>query len=204
MSKRIGLQLNKRFAPLAIAAIFSVFALTGCTIINAPADPHAGHMAMTEAGNSDYSAVDIMFAQMMIPHHEQAVEMSELAISRSQNIEVLELAEAIKGAQDPEIQQMKTWLKAAGAPASMGHDMHAMGMDGMLTPEQLNALAEATGTEFDRLFLEGMILHHEGAIQMARMITNSENPEVRALGEEIITSQRREIERMRELLSASG
>jgi uncharacterized protein (DUF305 family) len=200
---RIGAQLTSKFGSLAIAAVFSVGALTGCTIINAPADPHAGHMGMVDATNGEYSAVDIMFAQMMIPHHEQAVEMSELAISRSQNVEVLELAEAIKGAQAPEIEQMKTWLKAAGAPAGMGHDMHSMGMDGMLTPEQLTELAEATGAEFDRLFLEGMILHHEGAIQMARMITNSENPEVRALGEEIIVSQRREIERMRELLAAS-
>jgi uncharacterized protein (DUF305 family) len=196
--------LNKKLGALAIAAAFSVVALSSCTIVTSPAGPHAGHMAMVDTSDGEYSAVDIMFAQMMIPHHEQAVEMSELAIQRSQNVEVLELAEAIKGAQDPEIEQMKTWLRAADAPAGMGHDMHSMGMDGMLTPEQLRELADATGAEFDRLFLEGMILHHEGAIQMARMITNSENPEVRALGEEITVSQRREIERMRELLAGSG
>jgi uncharacterized protein (DUF305 family) len=194
--------LTRRFGSLAVAAVFSVIALTSCTI-NTSVDPHAGHMSMSEVSNGEFSAVDIMFAQMMIPHHEQAVEMSELAASRSQNTQLLELAEAIRGAQAPEIEQMKAWLKTAGAASDMGHDMHSMGMDGMLTPEQMRELAAASGADFDRLFLEGMILHHEGAMQMARMITNSENPEVRALGEEIIVSQRREIERMRELLAAS-
>jgi uncharacterized protein (DUF305 family) len=143
--------------------------------------------------NSGYSSQDIMFAEMMIPHHQQAIEMSDLALKNSTNPEVLALAQQIKDAQSPEIEQMKSW--GASSMAHMGHMM-----DGMLSDEEMSDLAAATGSRFDKLFLEGMIKHHEGAIEMAQMVTDSKNSEVAALAKVIIEAQQREILTMNELL----
>ena len=147
--------------------------------------------------SSGYSSQDIMFAEMMIPHHEQAIEMSYLALKNSTNPEVLSLAKQIKEAQAPEIEQMKSW----GA-SSMAHAGHMM--DGMLSDEEISTLAAATGNEFDRLFLEGMIKHHEGAIDMAEMVIDSKNSEVAALAKAIVETQRVEISTMKNLLTALG
>jgi len=147
--------------------------------------------------NSGYSSQDIMFAEMMIPHHQQAIEMSDLALKNSTNPEVLALAQQIKDAQSPEIEQMKSW--GASSMAHMGHMM-----DGMLSDEEMSDLAAATGSRFDKLFLEGMIKHHEGAIDMAEMVIDSNNSEVAALAKAIIEAQRKEISKMKELLSALG
>ena len=147
--------------------------------------------------NSGYSSQDIMFAEMMIPHHQQAIEMSDLALANSQDPEVLKLAQEIKAAQSPEIEQMKSW--GASSMAHMGHMM-----DGMLSDEEMSDLAAASGSSFDKLFLEGMIKHHEGAIDMAEMVIDSKNSEVAALAKAIIEAQRKEISKMKELLSALG
>ncbi|MFM9141270.1 MAG: DUF305 domain-containing protein, partial [Actinomycetota bacterium] len=144
-----------------------------------------------------YSSQDIMFAEMMIPHHQQAIEMSDLALKNSTNPEILALAQEIKDAQAPEIEQMKSW--GASSMAHMGHMM-----DGMLSDEEMSELAAARGGEFDRLFLEGMIKHHEGAIDMAEMVIDSKNAEVAALANSIIEAQRAEIATMKELLTGLG
>jgi len=136
-----------------------------------------------------------MFAEMMIPHHAQAIEMSDVAISKSTNQEILKLAKEIKAAQEPEIAQMKAW-GGVNADNHMGHSMM-----GMLSQKDLDKLKVASAKEFDRLFLEGMIFHHEGAIDMARMVEDSQNSEVAKLAKEIIQSQEAEIALMRELLS---
>jgi uncharacterized protein (DUF305 family) len=138
-----------------------------------------------------------MFAEMMIPHHQQAIEMSDLALKNSTNPEILALAQEIKDAQAPEIEQMKSW--GASSMAHMGHMM-----DGMLSDEEMSALAAASGSEFDRLFLEGMIKHHEGAIDMAEMVIDSKKAEVAALANAIIEAQRAEIATMKELLTGFG
>ena len=151
--------------------------------------------ASSENSGAEYSAQDIMFAEMMIPHHEQAIEMSDIALAKSQDSEVLALATQIKNAQAPEIDQMKTW----GGSHMGSHAGHMM--DGMLTDEQMRALSVAAGQEFDRLFLEGMIKHHEGAIDMAEMVVDSTNQEVSRLANAIITAQKEEIVKMKELLS---
>lgn len=130
---------------------------------------------------------------MMIPHHEQAIEMSNLALMNSQDPEILKLAQEIKDAQAPEIEQMKSW----GA-SSMAHAGHMM--DGMLSEDEINELSAAKGSDFDRQFLEGMIKHHEGAIDMATMVTDSKNSEVAALAKVIIETQRAEISLMKNLL----
>lgn len=155
------------------------------------------HMGNNSSKSSEFSSNDVMFAQMMIPHHQQAVEMSDLAISISTNEDVLALARQIKAAQDPEITQMKGWLTAAGASSTMDHDM---GMDGMLSDEEIATLSKATGKEFDRLFLSGMIAHHEGALSMVSMIEDSENEEARKLAADIKSSQSAEIELMKSYL----
>jgi uncharacterized protein (DUF305 family) len=142
---------------------------------------------------------DIMFLQMMIPHHEQAVVMSKLASSQGASPEVLKLADAIAAAQGPEIEQMRTWLEDSGAGTAMGG--HAMHMDGVLSDEQMAELSNAKGADFDRLYLEGMIGHHEGAITMAQdVIDNGENPTVIALAQKIIDAQTAEIAQMKRML----
>ena len=142
---------------------------------------------------------DAMFLQMMIPHHEQAVVMSDLALSISKDAEVLKLAKQIKDAQAPEIIKMQGWLSDAGLSEDPGHSM-GDGMGGMLSDSDLSALKGSTGKAFDKLFLEGMIAHHEGAIDMVMMIENSQDSDVKRLGQDIVKSQTAEIELMKELL----
>jgi uncharacterized protein (DUF305 family) len=149
--------------------------------------------ACSQSSNSGYSSQDIMFAEMMIPHHQQAIEMSDLALQNSEDSEVRAMAQQIKDAQAPEIEEMKSW--GASSDAHMGHML-----DGMLSGEEMDALRSARGAEFDRLFLEGMIKHHEGAIDMAEMVVDSKNPDVSALAKAIIEAQRTEISTMKELL----
>jgi uncharacterized protein (DUF305 family) len=144
--------------------------------------------------SSEFSSQDIMFAEMMIPHHEQAIVMSDLALSISKNPEILKLAQEIKDAQNPEIELMSSW-NGVDASTHMGHTMM-----GMLSDEEIDELKAASGVTFDRLFLEGMIKHHEGAIDMAGMIDDSSNNEVAELGKNIITTQRAEIALMKQLL----
>ena len=150
------------------------------------------------------SAADAMFAQMMIPHHEQAVEMATLAETRASSPEIKELAAEIKAAQQPEIDQMTAWLEEWGMPVMSGMDAMGEhgghGMSGMLTDEQLQQLANAQGAEFDRLFAEFMILHHEGAIDMAEDVVDSKDPRVAALAQAILTTQAEEIAQMRAFL----
>lgn len=188
------MRLSRRLVVAISIASIAVTALAGCTVnINAP-------QGSSQSETTDFSGMDIMFAQMMIPHHQQAVDMSTLAETNTENQVILDLAAQIKGAQAPEIEQMTAWLNGAGASIDMGHDMgHDMG--GMLTDEQMEQLAAAKGDDFDRLYLEGMIEHHQGAIQMASMIKDSANAEARALAEAIISSQTAEIEYMQELLA---
>jgi uncharacterized protein (DUF305 family) len=149
--------------------------------------------------NSQMVGSDAMFLQMMIPHHEQAVVMSDLALSTSKDPEVLKLAKKIKDAQAPEIIKMQGWLSDAGLSEDPGHSM-GDGMGGMLSDSELSALKGSTGKAFDKLFLAGMIAHHEGAIHMVMMIEDSSNSDISNLGQEIVKSQSAEIELMKELL----
>jgi len=150
--------------------------------------------------NSQMVGSDAMFLQMMIPHHEQAVVMSDLALSISKDADVLKLAKQIKDAQAPEIIKMQGWLTDAGLSEDPGHSM-GDGMGGMLSDSELSALKVSTGKAFDKLFLAGMIAHHEGAIQMVMMIENSPNSEIKNLGQAIVKSQSAEIDLMKELLN---
>ena len=178
--------------------LIASLALTGCTInIGGTGGMNGGMMENNET-TSAFSGTDIMFAQMMIPHHQQAVDMSTLAETHTTNPEILALAKQIKDAQAPEIKQMTAWIESTGAGMDMGHDM---GMGGMLTEEQMTALGNAQGAAFDKLYLEGMIGHHEGALQMAKMIENSSNSEAKTLAANIVKSQSAEIEKMKQMLA---
>jgi uncharacterized protein (DUF305 family) len=174
---------------IATALVFSAGSLTGCSI---------------DLGNaigevvSKYSGADVMFAQMMIEHHQQAVEMGTLAASRALSPEVKALAEQIKAEQAPEIEQMKSWLNDAHASLQMGHEMI---MDGLLSADQMTALTDATGAKFDELFLKGMIAHHQGAITMAKVVLDSGNEQVASLARSIIESQTTQLETMKALLA---
>jgi len=142
---------------------------------------------------------DIAFAQMMIPHHEQAVVMSQYALTNTENAQVLALAQEILDAQGPEIEQMNAILARFDAGMG-GHGGHTMA--GMLTEDELSSLQAARGAAFDELFLTGMIAHHVGAIEMADdVLAAGADPEVRALAETIVAGQQAEIEVMQKLLA---
>ena len=198
-------QNTPRTFVISCALILSAIALAGCTINLGPSESDKGSAMMETNGmmsNSNnsltFSGSDIMFAQMMIPHHQQAVDIATLAETRALSPQVKALATKIKSAQSPEITQMKGWLKSANAPLTMGH---AMGMDGILSDSQMKALENAKGAEFDKLFLQGMIAHHQGAIHMAQMVVDSNNAEARALGKAITDSQTKQIAYMMTLTS---
>ena len=178
---------------IAVLALGIVFLLAGNS--GAPMD-HSGHGSTSEEkSSSQYSADEIMFAQMMIPHHEQAVTMSELALSNTTTAEIVALATAIRDAQAPEIIQMQSWIDGKSES-----NMHDMEMGGMLTDAELAELAELKGAAFDQMFLTAMIAHHEGALDMVEMINDSTNSEVKTLAANIVQSQSAEIEAMKALL----
>ena len=150
------------------------------------------------SSDGDMTGSDAMFLQMMIPHHEQAIVMSDLALKISKNPAILDLAKQIKAAQNPEIAQMKIWLAESGFSEDPGHSMDGMG--GMLSNEDLQILSKSSGKDFEKLFLNGMIQHHQGAIQMVNMLSNSKDSELKNFGQTIVKTQSAEIELMYELL----
>ncbi|MSO25522.1 MAG: DUF305 domain-containing protein [Candidatus Nanopelagicaceae bacterium] len=144
------------------------------------------------------SADDAMFLQMMIPHHAQAVVIAEYALTNSKNEQVLKIAKQIKSDQAGEITQMKKWLTDDGLGTDAGHSM--AGMSGMLNDSQLNTLKSSKGGGFDKLFLNNMIEHHQGALQMVGMIENSKVAALRDFATAISTAQQAEIDQMQKLL----
>ncbi|CAN7352974.1 DUF305 domain-containing protein [Terrabacter sp. LjRoot27] len=166
---------------------------------------HAGSPSATSGASTTGSAQapgDVMFAQMMIPHHEQAVEMADLALEKAgTSSAVRDLARQIRAAQAPEIATMTGWLQQWGAPTSAsGHMDH--GVDGMMTDADMTTLADAEGEAFDRLWLTMMIAHHEGAVTMSRtVLSTTADPDVRALAQAVVAGQQREIATMRALTS---
>ena len=159
---------------------------------------HMGH-GSSSSSNANYTGADIMFLQMMIPHHQQAIDISNLALKSSQDPELIELAKIIARDQAAEIKQMKAWLTDAGASEDMGHSMDGMG--GMLNDDELAALSAATGKEFDVLWLKGMTEHHDGAIHMTQMIEDAQNADIKVFGTKVIKDQSEQIDQMKKLLA---
>ena len=139
-------------------------------------------------GTITLSGADVMFLQMMIPHHQQAVDISNLALAKSKDSELIALATNIRDEQKSEITQMKLWLSQANADLDMGHSM-GDSMGGMLTEVELKDLDAATGTEFDLLWLKGMTNHHDGALHMTTMIKDASNVDIKLFGENVVTAQ---------------
>ena len=155
-----------------------------------------------ESSSSTLSGADVMFLQMMIPHHQQAIDISELAITTSKDAELVALATAIRDGQASEIVQMKNWLVQVGADIEMGHMGHDMG--GMLSDTELSALKASKGSAFDRLWLEGMTNHHNGALHMTTMISDAQDPKIKEFGQRIIEAQSAQIAQMKTMLSRLG
>ena len=181
-----------------------LFTLTALVLVAAG----CGDDAVTDSTSASavHNEADMMFVQGMIPHHQQAVTMSDMALENSDNTEVLALAEQIKAAQQPEIDQMRNLLDQWGAPAEGGMEgmegMEGMGnMQGMMSESEMGAMMSAQGGEFDRLFLTGMITHHQGAITSSETeLAEGESAEAQELAQEIIDAQEAEIAEMETLL----
>jgi uncharacterized protein (DUF305 family) len=143
---------------------------------------------------------EIMFAQGMIPHHQQAIDMSNMALKNGASPEVKKLAKEIIAAQGKEIGQLKYWLTATKSSMTMDHDM---GMGGMLSKSDLIALKKLKGAKFDAAFLKAMIAHHEGALDMVAMLDRTKNSEAKKIAIDIRTGQSAEITLMKKLLAKS-
>jgi uncharacterized protein (DUF305 family) len=190
--------------PMAIALALAGCATTAGGGSGMPDMDHGGGSSSSPATTvqGEFNAADSMFAMMMIPHHEQAIEMSDVILAKTGvDQDVLDLAQQIKDAQAPEIELMQSWLDDWGMPSSGGMD----GMDhgnGMMSDDDMAALEAAEGADAARLFLQQMIEHHEGAIDMAQdVLDDGANPEVLALAERIISAQTDEIATMEQLLA---
>lgn len=202
--------MKKYIAALAAAASLIALA-SGCS------QDSTGHNGMdmgsdqttdTTVNASDLpdgvNSTDVVFAQGMIPHHEQAVEMAEHVIDNGEDPDVKALALRIKEAQGPEIEEMTSWLQDWGQDLptdGMQGSMGDMSGSGMMSDDEMMTFNDNMGAQLDAMFLEMMIRHHEGAIEMAQeQIDNGENADAIALAENISASQRAEIEEMRGLL----
>jgi uncharacterized protein (DUF305 family) len=156
--------------------------------------------------SSEHNDADTQFAQMMVLHHQGAIAMATMAEGRAQREDVQQLASAIQSAQQPEIDLMTSWLRTWGeqTPSSddqMGGMDHSGGRTGMAGEEQMQRL-ESAGTAFDRMFLEMMIEHHEGAITMSREeLADGLDQDALGLAEAIIDAQTEEIAAMRQTLA---
>lgn len=151
-----------------------------------------------------FTESDVAFMQGMIHHHAQALDMVELLKTRTQSGDMRKLALRIELSQRDEIQMMREWLADRGAAVPGEHAHHAPGaplMPGMLTAEEMARLGAAKGPEFDRLFLEGMISHHRGAVDMAQTVArDGTDIRVSELSADVVAGQAAEVQRMRELL----
>ncbi len=202
-------RITVRRALLGAAATITLLVAAGCGTGDLNHDGmNTGDQ--NQAGDAAaHNDADVMFVQMMIPHHQQAVEMTTLAETRAQDPELKRLVAAIKDAQQPEVATMTRWLTAWGAPtlsatepggmSGMGHGGSGA-MAGMMSAEEMAELAASTGVAFDRLFARMMISHHNGAIQMARAHeTAGTNADVRALAKAIVQSQAAEVETLQKI-----
>ncbi|KQQ80937.1 DUF305 domain-containing protein [Arthrobacter sp. Leaf137] len=209
----------KKTLTISAAAIAAVIALAGCSAgsdagssaTSMPGMSHGGSAmpstsapATSAAASADFNDADTMFAQMMIPHHTQAVAMSDIMLKKEGiPAAVTDLATQIKAAQGPEIEKMTGWLQSWGQPTEMPTDMpSAHSMEGMMGDDDMAKLEAAQGTEAAKLFLTQMIAHHEGAVMMAKTeTTDGKNTDAVQLSKDIVSSQEAEIQEMKDLLA---
>ncbi|MGY2085895.1 DUF305 domain-containing protein [Blastococcus sp. SYSU DS0539] len=206
-----------RLVRLTGGLMSAVVVLAGCS--ETAETPTAGSSATDESSadqNAEFNDADVTFAQGMVPHHEGALTMAEVATDRASDPRVVDLAERIEAGQDPEIDLMTGWLEEWGQPLPEdsgdmgGMDHGSEGMGGMDPgSEGMGGMGmedmPAAGPEFDRMWLEAMIEHHEGAVEMARTeIEGGRNAEAVDLARLISQTQTQEIEEMQQLLTELG
>jgi uncharacterized protein (DUF305 family) len=201
----------KRIPALVTLAVAAAVTLTACGTNGTTSAGSAGATSTSPTSVAgDVNDADVTFAQTMIPHHEQAVQMAKMAQTHSTSAQVMRLAADIEAAQGPEIDTMQGWLDAWGQEqpsAAIGHDDHGMGdmdiedMPGMMSDDDLGELSDARGNTWDRMFLTMMIAHHEGAIEMSRTEqADGSNLDAIALAQHIEADQTAEITTMRDML----
>ena len=226
-------QRSVTFVLPAVAAI----ALTACgsssstkstttetvgTVAEAAPTPETTPLAAPVVVDAAFNAGDVTFAQGMIPHHQQAVEMADMALdpARKAGPAVIDLATRIQGAQGPEIALMNSWLTAWNQPVMAGmkpgetmlpgasmEGMHMEGMEmgameGMMSAADMTALSKASGPEFDKMWLTMMVKHHDGAITMSKTVqTDGQSADVKTLAGKIITAQMAEIKEMNKVVA---
>jgi uncharacterized protein (DUF305 family) len=196
--------MKLRNAALAASALTIALVLAGCSTTTSsstmPSDmPGMNHGSSSAA--AQFNDPDIAFATLMIPHHQQAVEMADILLGKTGvDARVVDLATKIKAAQSPEIATMTSWLTAWGQPTPQ--PMDGMAMNGMMSPADMNALTNATGPDSSKLFLTQMIQHHQGAIDMAKEeLSTGKNTDALALAKTISDAQTAEIATMKSILA---
>ena len=189
----------------AIATLAAAIVLSSCGTAatqNQGLSASATSAVQVAAHNAD----DVMFAQMMIPHHQQAVEVAAMVPDRSNNPDVIALAAKIAGQQQPEIDTMKALLLQWNVdPNEMSHESgHAgMAMTGMVNDATMVRLDSLKGASFDMLWLQSMISHHQGAIEMAKTeIADGKSADLITLAKNIVAAQQAEIDQMKQMLGA--
>ncbi len=200
--------------PTALASILLVSACgtgsgspAGGPDTRAPGPSSTSAPATAGATAADHNDADVAFATDMIAHHSQAVQMADMALKQSSTASIKALAGQIKAAQDPEIQTMAGWLKAWGKPVPTpmaGHDMGSMSgsMQGMMSPQEMDALSKGSGAAFDRMWLQMMIKHHTGAVATSKaQLTQGSSPDAKKLAQAIIDGQTKEITQMTGMLA---
>ena len=207
--------MRMRMAALASTALITTLVLAGCGQNNDPGGmPGMDHGSSSSSPSSseasgDFNAADEMFVTMMIPHHQQAIEMADIVLAKDGlDPAVAELAQQIKDAQGPEMERMLGWLDDWGVeyePDDMGGMDHGSmddSGDGMMSEEDMATLEEADATQASRIFLEQMIVHHDGAVDMARTaLEDGQNQDVLDLAQQVIDDQTAEISTMQDLLN---
>lgn len=194
-------------APIVVALAGLVLSGCGSKAEDTVAAAESAAEAAAGESASNFNDADVTFAQNMIPHHVQAVEMAVVALddARGASPVVKDLAQRIQGAQQTEVDLMSSWLKAWGKeemPEMDGMDHSSMdGMEGMMTAEEMESLATSSGADFDKSWLEMMVAHHEGALTMAKKVeAEGANPEVKELAKKIVAAQEAEIAEMNGVL----
>lgn len=192
-------------ARLAGALIAGTLTLTACS------SDTSGESAASSSSSeqASFNEADVTFAQGMLPHHEQAVEMAQMVEGRTENPEIIDLAARIEAAQGPEIETLTGWLEDWGQDVpDGGDDMGSMGSDSMgsmMSEQDMADLMAASGPQFDQLFLSQMVVHHTGAVEMAQTeVDEGQNADAVQMATDIVDSQTAEIEEMQLLLSNLG
>lgn len=192
---------------LALAAVLSVAACGSDEDAATPAAPGSAttdQAATTQTEDAAHNEADVTFASEMIPHHAQAIQMAEVALGQDDTT-LTALAEQIKAAQGPEIETLSQWLTTWGEEVPDRSGMGSMDMGGMMSQDDMDSLEMMRGSGFDTMWLQMMIEHHNGAIEMAQTeVAQGQHPDATALAEQIITAQQAEIEQMEEMLSSLG